>query len=152
MNNYVDEFDKIIQAVSESLGKSIDKRLYKILDRGLPHQPKGLPSGTMGVYTFNYNGLFLKIGKAGPSSNARFLSQHYNPNSAMSNLAKSILNDTDMQNLRINELNVGDWIKRNCRRIDIIIDAEAGIFTLELIEAILHYKYSPIYEGFITQR
>lgn len=94
----------------------------------------------------------MKIGKAGPNSNARFLSQHYNPNSAMSNLAKSILSDVNMQNLGITEQNVGDWIKQNCRRIDVVIDRKVGIFALELVEAILHYKYSPIYEGYINQR
>jgi hypothetical protein len=150
--DYVNEFDVLIQEVSSALGKPIDKTLYKIIDRGLPHQPKSLPGGAMGVYTFYYEGHFLKIGKAGPNSNARFLSQHYNPNSAMSNLAKSILSDKKMQSLGITEQNVGDWIKRKCRRIDVVIDAAAGIFALELIEAILHYKYSPIYEGFITQR
>jgi hypothetical protein len=80
------------------------------------------------------------------------MSQHYNPKSAISNLAKSILSDSNMKNLGITEANVGDWIKHNCRRIDIIIDMEVGIFALELIEAVLHYKYCPVYEGFIAQR
>ncbi|MGX8797709.1 hypothetical protein ACR6HW_16855 [Fusibacter sp. JL298sf-3] len=94
----------------------------------------------------------MKIGKAGPSSNARFLSQHYNPKSARSTLAASILADEKMQNKGINETNVGDWIKKNCRRIDILLDVNLGIFTLELIEAALHYRYEPIYEGFSAQR
>ncbi|GEM_PF-5297747 len=46
----------------------------------------------------------------------------------------------------------GNWIKKNCRRIDILLDADLGIFTLELIEATLHYKYEPKYEGFLAQR
>jgi hypothetical protein len=33
----------------------------------------------------------LKVGKAGCNSNARFQSQHYNPSSAPSNLAHSLL-------------------------------------------------------------
>ncbi len=106
----------------------------------------------MGVYTFWYEGKFLKIGKVGPSSNARFLSHHYNPRSVRSTLAASILSDGNMQNKGINEINVGDWIKNNCRRIDILLDTDLGIFGLELIEAALHYKYEPIYEGFVTQR
>lgn len=106
----------------------------------------------MGVYTFWYEGDFLKIGKAGPSSNARFLSQHYNPRSAQSTLAASVLSDMRMQDKGIHENNVGDWIKNNCRRIDILLDSSLGIFTLELIEAALHYKYEPIYEGFAAQR
>lgn len=148
----VNEFDKIIRDVSSVLGKSIDKAKYEIIDRGIPHQPKSLPIQMMGVYTFWYEGEFLKIGKAGPSSNARFLSQHYNPRSAQSNLAASLLSDKRMQDKGINENNVGDWIKNNCRRVDILLNADLGIFTLELIEAALHYKYEPNYEGFATQR
>jgi hypothetical protein len=136
----------------EILGKEINRSKYKIIDRGIPHEPKSLPKNTMGVYIFLYKGKFLKIGKAGPNSNARFLSQHYNPNSAKSTLAKSILSDKRMENLGINELNVGTWIKNNCRRIDIILDKDLGIFALELVEAILHYKYEPVYEGYENQR
>ena len=57
-----------------------------------------------------------------------------------------------MQDIGINENNVGDWIKSNCYRIDILMDSDLGIFTLELIEAALHYKYEPVYEGFAGQR
>lgn len=32
------------------------------------------------------------------------------------------------------------------------MDADLGIFSLELVEAALHYKYEPVYEGFSTQR
>ena len=106
----------------------------------------------MGVYTFLYQDAFLKIGKAGPNSGARFSSQHYLPNSSASNLARSILNDTRMQDLGLTEKNVGSWIKQNTRRIDILLDASLGIFTLELIEAALHFKYEPRYEGFQNQR
>lgn len=148
----VNEFDNIILDVSRVLGKPIGKEKYEIIDRGLPHQPRNLPARMMGVYTFWFEGDFLKIGKAGPSSNARFLSQHYNPRSARSTLAASILLDRRMQEKGITENNVGDWIKNNCRRVDILLDSDLGIFTLELIEAALHYKYEPIYEGFATQR
>ncbi len=70
----------------------------------------------------------------------------------MSTLAKSILSDVEMRDKGINEDNVGEWIKQNCRRIDVEIDADLGIFTLEFIEAVLHYKYTPKYEGFSSQR
>jgi len=146
------ELDEIILETTKLLGKPADKGKYEIIDRGVPHRPRMLPPNTMGIYTFWYNGIALKIGKAGPKSNARFLSQHYNPNSAQSTLAASILSDQEMRGLGISEANVGDWIKRNCRRIDIILYAGLGIFTLELIEAALHYKYEPKYEGFSAQR
>lgn len=150
--NYSDEFNKIIEEVSGILGKPIDKEKYKVVDRGMPHTPQSLPIGMMGVYTFRYNGNFLKIGKAGSKSNARFLSQHYNPRSAQSTLAASILIDKNMKDKGITEDNVGEWIRNNCRRIDILLDVSLGIFALELVEAALHYKYEPVYEGFVTQR
>lgn len=152
MMDSTNEFQKLIEDVSGILGKSINRETYRIVNRGIPHKPQSLPDGMMGVYVFWYNGKFLKIGKAGPKSNARFLSQHYNPKSAKSTLSASILTDKNMQDKGITEHNVGDWIRKNCQRIDILVDASLGIFTLELIEAALHYKYEPIYEGFMTQR
>ena len=57
-----------------------------------------------------------------------------------------------MRDKGINEDDVGEWIKRNCRRIDIEINVDLGIFALEFIEAVLHYKYTPKYEGYSAQR
>lgn len=148
----VAEIRNTIESVITLLGKTVDPSKYTVIDRGLPHTPKSLELGTMGVYTFLYDDKFLKIGKAGPSSNARLLSQHYNPGSAMSTLAASILTDDGMASLSITEANFGNRIKQNCRRIDIILDADLGVFTLELVEEILHYKYEPKYECFKSQR
>jgi len=151
--DYPDAILRSIKNTATALGKTIDTSKIWVIDRGVPHiAPKKLPEGRMAVYTFIYNDEFLKIGKAGPNSNARYTSQHYNPGSAMSNLAKSLLDDRDMNNCGIFEDNVGEWIKSNCRRIDIEMDTSLGIFTLELVEAILHYKYIPKYEGFNSQR
>ena len=57
-----------------------------------------------------------------------------------------------MKNKGITEENISEWIRNNCRRVDILLDVSLGIFALELIESALHYKYEPIYEGFVTQR
>lgn len=142
----VDELRSIIQTVSKYLGNVIPSESYEIILREKPHNPCSLPSGKMAVYMFRYNDQFLKIGKVGPKSNARFQNQHYSPKSARSNLAKSILNDIKMVNI-IGKIPIDEWIKNNCDRIDIIIDENVPEFTLELIEAILHYKYRPKYEG-----
>lgn len=101
---------------------------------------------------FVFGNQILKVGKVGTKSKARFKGHHYNPKSSDSNLAKSILQDENMMKYGINVDNVGEWIKTNTRRIDIILDVELGIFVLELIEAVLHYKYEPIYEGYKAQR
>ncbi len=150
--DYKTEYGNLIADISGRLGKEIDLREVKIIDRGVPHVPGTLPKDHMAVYTFIYQGQFLKIGKVGHKSGARFTSQHYSPNSSISNLASSILKDPDMYHLGLNENTVGDWIKNNCRRVDILMPNEMGIFTLELVEAILHYKYEPKYEGFSSQR
>ena len=114
-NEYIKEFDEIIRSVTAAAGKGINSG-YTIIDRGMPHTPATLKRGTMGIYTFLYNEEFLKSGKAGPNSNARFSNQHYLPRSSQSNLSKSILKDPAMQDLGITEDNVGDWIKKNTRR------------------------------------
>ena len=149
--DYVADFIKHIQNASAAIGKPLSEDSYDVIDRGLPHKPAGLPIGKMGIYTFLYKDRFLKIGKAGANSDARFRSQHYGFN-AQSTLAKSIVSDSEMLLLGINESNVGEWIKNNCRRIDILIDSNVGIFTLEFIEGLLHYIYEPKYEGFKSQR
>lgn len=148
--DYVREINTLIQGVSLEIGKPILK--YEIIDRGVPHiPPTRLPDGKMAVYMFLLGDKFLKIGKANHRSNARFCSQHYGLN-APSTLAKSLLSDSEMSKLVIDSSNIKDWIKANCRRIDVIIDADLGVFALELIEGIMHYKYEPKYEGFTSQR
>lgn len=149
---FASELYLTVKLVSAILGKPIDTQGIEAIDRGMPHEPQSLVKGTMSVYMFMYNGRFLKIGKAGPNSNARYSSQHYNPKSSGSNLSASILADPEMKGLGITEDNVGQWIMRNCRRIDIRMNSSLGIFALELVESMLHYKYDPKYEGYQAQR
>lgn len=141
---------KMIETI-QLAGVTIEDSQLEIVDRGIPHKPAGLPTGKMGIYTFIYQGQFLKVGKAGPSSDARFRSQHYKPMGSQSNLAKSILNDCDFSHLHISIDTVGEWIKQNTRRVDIIMAASLGIFMLNFIEAFLHLKFQPKYEGFDNQ-
>lgn len=150
--DYIHEIDTLIQEVTLAIGKPILKDKYEIVDRGQPHiPPTRLPDGKMAVYMFLHEDKFLKIGKANHRSNARFCSQHYGLN-APSTLAKSLLSDSEMSRLGITSSKIKDWIKERCRRIDVIIDADLGVFALELIEGIMHYKYEPKYEGFASQR
>lgn len=62
-----------------------------------PHAPPTrLPAGQMAVYVFTYGRDVLKVGKVGPKSQARYTSQHYNPGSAQSTLAASMIADTEL--------------------------------------------------------
>jgi len=132
----------------ESVGIEVNKDQTKILDWGCPHKTESLPKGKMAIYIFIYNDICLKVGKVGPNSNPRYNSQHYNPKSSKSNLAKSILADDYFKTFDITEKNVGEWIKKNTRRINILLDENLGYFILNYIEAYFQLTYKPKYEGF----
>jgi hypothetical protein len=145
------EIKNDILTVIRLSGTSISEDQIEIVDRGIPHKPSGLPSGKMGIYSFLFKNRFLKIGKAGPKSDARFRSQHYIPTSSQSNLSKSILKDAEL-NGDITVDTVGSWIMNNTRRIDFLIDSSLGVFVLSLIEAFLQLRFAPKYEGFENQK
>jgi len=154
--DYVSELTSLIDRVSLAAGKQIAKADYEIDDSGgmLHKRPKNLPKGRMAVYCFIYKDNFLKIGKAGPSSNSRYTYDHYDPECKKeSSLAKSILNDTDfVKRHQVDISDIGKWIEDHCRRINVLIKEELGNFALDLVETALQYHYKPEYEGFKSQR
>ncbi len=112
-----------------------------------PHRPVGLPEGKMALYGFWYQGEWLKIGMAGPNSNARFMSQHYIPGSAKSTLAASLLNDDSISlTENLNSANIKDWLKMKTNRANIFLDARHGQPLLCLFESFLHVRLKPRYE------
>ena len=124
-----------------------------------PHRrPKKLPNGVQAVYWFSVANICLKVGKAGVLSNARFASQHYNPNSSNSNLAKSILNSKERLKTvfpeeifssidSITDLSVGNWIEENTTRCNIYLDAKFDDFVMSFLEIFLQCRLKPIFEG-----
>lgn len=157
MNNkqvdYLTIFEKIVRDVSKILGKPITSKDFKIVDRGVPHKPpqkKEIPCGYTAVYTFLWaeKDCFLKIGKAGGKSTPRLTTQHYHAKSTRSNLSKQLLEDIEMsKKYKLTEENVSEWIKNNCRRIDIYFNPTLGKFANELCEACLHFRFNPKYEN-----
>jgi hypothetical protein len=118
----------------------VDRIKIEVLNK--PHKPSGLPTGRMAVYCFFFNGQALKIGIAGPNSDARYRSQHYNPNSAGSNLAKSILaypSKIGIAPLHISF--VGNWIKEHTDRINILLPSSYGKPMLSMLETFLHARW-----------
>jgi len=123
-----------------------------------PHKrPSSLPPGLQAVYAFLLDERCLKVGKAGPKTQARFTSQHYGFN-ARSTLAKSIL--TNPQQLAdllpperrgevasLNEAKVGAWIERNTARLHIFLSTSAGPLALGLLEAFVQCRLNPVFEG-----
>ena len=119
-----------------------------------PHRPSNLPNGKQAVYIFSLSKpsqVVLKVGKVGPNSNARFLSQHYNPNSSRSNLAKSLLEHPDSWKElgidSVDEKTVGDWIRKNTDRENLYLDRTHGMPLLSLLEIFLQCRLHPLFEG-----
>lgn len=119
-----------------------------------PHiPPTELPRGKMAVYVFFWGNLCLKVGKVGPNSQARYTSQHYNPASCNSNLAKSILKKGFEHGLpSLSDKNVGSWIKSETDRVNFLLDQALGIPVLSLMESFLQCKLRPMFEGFESQK
>jgi hypothetical protein len=126
-----------------------------------PHRrPSSLPAGTQAVYAFLLGERCLKVGRAGPKTQARFTSQHYGMN-ARSTLAKSILaNPRRLVELlpperrdevaTLNEATAGAWIERNTARLHIFLPTSAGALTLALLEAFVQCRLIPVFEGKIA--
>ncbi|MEQ9240322.1 hypothetical protein [Roseovarius indicus] len=119
-----------------------------------PHSPPTrLPAGQMAVYVFSLGGDVLKVGKVGPKSQARYTSQHYNPGSAQSTLAASIIGDAERLGLADAECaKIGNWIRANVDRVNILIPVDHGVAVLTLLESFLQCSLRPRYEGFRSQR
>ena len=114
-----------------------------------PHQqPRTLPMGQVAVYAFFYDGHALKVGKAGPNTNARYTSQHYYANSAPSTLARSILNNASRIGVSgLSDASVGAWIRENTDRVNLLLPIAVGGPMLSLLEAFLHVRWKPAFEG-----
>ncbi len=114
-----------------------------------PHQPPSrLPPGKMAVYAFWADGCWLKVGKVGANSSARYTSQHYNPGSARSTLAGSLLKCAIIAcNSSFDSENPGSWLKRHSHRVNILLPTDLPYELLSLLEAFLHLRLKPRYEG-----
>ena len=114
-----------------------------------PHRPPvRLPGGTMAVYAFHDGAGWLKIGRVGPASAARYTSQHYNPDSSRSNLARSLRADPALSSVpEFSFAAPGDWIKAHTHRVNILLLSSRSGDLLVLLEAFLHARLRPRYEG-----
>jgi len=113
-----------------------------------PHKAPGLPVSKMAIYAFWGDGGWLKIGKAGPNSDARYRSQHYVRDRARSSLAGSLLSDEGLlSRYSINPESCGGWIKSNTHRCNILLSVTPPRTLLALLEAFLHHRLKPRYES-----
>ena len=151
MKQWKDEMDSALRAfgtVAELAGCSLPDDEPTREDLPAPHRPRSMPAGMMAVYCFWGNGEWLKIGKAGPKSNARYVSQHYGKNRALSSLAGSLCADSRMSTVpSFDPENPGEWIKASTHRVNLLLPAGRHASVLSLLEAFLHARLRPRYEG-----
>lgn len=119
-----------------------------------PHEPHSLPEGKQAVYVFSLappGSIVLKVGKVSPRSSARFVSQHYSPSSSHSNLAKSLLKHPEtwpqLGIAALDKNTVGGWLKTHSSRDHFYLDGHQDKFLLNLLEAFLHGRLRPLFEG-----
>lgn len=144
----IGEAVKDFQTVTELARSPLCSDDFQIEFLECPHKPPScLPSGKMAVYGFWHDVEWLKIGLAGPNSNARYTSQHYNPNSAQSTLSGSLCRDPRTANCAGFDVAApGNWIKSHCCRANILLDCKHGPLVLAMLEAFLHLRLTPRYE------
>ena len=151
MNDWRKEMESALEAfisVAELAGEPVSLGELQVEYLPAPHkQPSRLPIGNMAIYAFWSDGEWLKIGQAGPKSAARYTSQHYNLNSSISNLSKSLANDLRMKDvLRFDSQNPGQWVKGSACRVNILMPSNRRKELLSLLEAFLHARLRPRYE------
>ena len=151
MNDWRKEMEEALAAfitVAELAGESIKLDDLQIEYWSAPHKaPSNLPAGKMAIYAFWWNDEWLKIGKAGPNSGPRYVSQHYT-GSAISTLAGSLANDPRMQEVHgFDRQHLGEWIKRSTCRVNILVSSDRSKELLSLLETFLHVRLKPRYEG-----
>jgi hypothetical protein len=151
MNDWRKEMESALETfitVAKLAGEPVSLDELQVEFCSAPHkQPSSLPIGKMAIYAFWSNGEWLKIGKAGGNSGPRYVSQHYT-GSAMSTLAGSLSNDPQMsQSTGFDKLDPGKWIKASTCRVNILISSNRRRELLSLLEAFLHTRLNPKYEG-----
>lgn len=117
-----------------------------------PHSGLRLPPNVYVVYAFSLSSnprVVLKVGKAGPKSVARFVSQHYLPRSCKSNVANSLCVETQVwEQLGISGLNedsAGEWLRAYTDRDHFYMAQGAPL--INLLEIFLQCRLRPLFEG-----
>jgi hypothetical protein len=147
LNSLVHEALKDFAGVAELARAAVPLDRLRVEILAKPHKAMSLPRGQIAVYSFFLNDRALKVGKVGAHSGPRFTYQHYN-GSAMSTLSGSIiLNQAKVNAVGLDTKTAGDWIKANTDRIDILMPATFGVAVLSLLEAFLHVRWKPMFEG-----
>lgn len=113
------------------------------------HIPLALPENSAAVYIFLWNNRYLKVGKVNANSNARYQSQHYNADSSLSNLSRTLRDEPEFHALAgvFPDTNWGEWLKSNTTRYNILIPSRLGKNFVHFAEAFFILKCNPLFEN-----
>jgi hypothetical protein len=136
-------------SILSGAGEALDASECRTEFCDAPHlPPKRLPSAMVAVYGFWGDGRWLKLGKAGPKTRARYTSQHYQRYGAPSTLARSLAEDPRMASVAgFDPVRPGEWIRAATHRVNILLPETCNGPVLALLEAYLHLRLRPRYEG-----
>lgn len=142
-----DALNRFHDAVNAA-GLPVSRDAIEVKLHPAPHERPKLPEEKMAVYAFFLGGVCLKCGKVGPNSNPRFNYQHYNPDSAGSTLAASLLGgDTIVPVEYADKDRVGQWMQAKLDRVSLLLPATLSPSILSYLEAFLHVVWNPRFEG-----
>ena len=129
------------------------------MEMGQAHIPTALKNDEKGVYVFLYGSHCFKVGKAGPKSQARWNSHHYNlDKKTPSTFPKSIQKDVERFKRffpvekheeidGLNPNNIKEWIRCNISRIEFKISSSESDYALNFLESLIQFRLMPEYEG-----
>lgn len=133
--------------ISAVIGYEIDLDRIVIEVSPAPHKRGPLRAHHMGIYSFWWRLEALKVGLASPNNNARFRYHHYSPGTSGSNLALSLSRCFEEFAQSEEAVNYRSWIETEVDRIDFQMPAEWGQPIGRLMEAYLHARWRPRFEG-----
>ncbi len=132
--------------VARTAGTEIQPDDIDIETLEMPHRPMPLPAGKIAVFVFSDTDRVLTVSMTGPNSNPRYQYQHYSVKGAPSTLARSLREDSYMvQRHRLNDDNVGDWIKRRTDRVNFLLDESYYGRTLDRLKDFVLDRLRPVY-------
>lgn len=110
------------------------------------HQrPRPLHGGVSAVYAFFQGNIWLRIGHA--SYPGRFTSQHYGIKRSGSSFAEDMWANREEFGFNGPASEIGEWIQANFGRANVILPPQWPKTVSPLLEAYLHYRLNPRFEG-----
>lgn len=147
MIDYKADIYKVISDTCDECNIKFDKSDYQIdVSEEYSHNSRSLPLGMRAVFLFiTADEKCLGVYRANKNSNAAFQSHPYGINRSAGNLSKSLYGDPNSPQYH-NE-NVGEWIKANTKRIDIIYNGEYSDYFSQYLKYKLQEEFKPIYKA-----